>query len=65
LGSGDVQSLADIGAGYERIRSMRVVPVDLKTVILLTATAIAPLTLLLLTVYPLNVLINKIFEILL
>jgi hypothetical protein len=64
LSNPDPSSLADIGAGYERIHNMRVVPFDLRTVISLTVTAIIPLLPLLLTVYPFNELIKRIFEIL-
>jgi hypothetical protein len=64
LGNADASSLADLGVGYERIRNMRIVPFDLKTIISLAITALLPLTPLLLTVYPLDQLIAKIFEIL-
>ena len=62
-GNPDASSLADLGVGYERIRSMRLVPFDLRAVISVTATTAVPLLPLLLTVYPFNELIAKIAEI--
>jgi hypothetical protein len=64
LGSGDIQSLADLGTSYERVYDMRIVPFDLRTIISLTITAIVPLLPLLLTVYPFDELLRKVFEIL-
>jgi hypothetical protein len=52
LGSGDIQSLADIGGSFERVDGMRTVPFDRKTVVVFAAAAAAPMLPLLLTVMP-------------
>lgn len=54
LGTGDIQSLADIGGSYERLASMKVLPLDRYTVIAFAAAAIVPLLPLALTVMPLE-----------
>ena len=62
-GNPDASSLADLGTGYERIRSMRLVPFDLRSVVTLTVTEILPLLPLLLTIYPFDELMKKVFDI--
>jgi len=54
LGSGDIQSLADLGGGFERLDNMRVFPFDRKTAIAFGMAAIGPMLPLLLTVMPLK-----------
>ena len=52
VGSGDIQSLADLGNSFEVIRNMRLVPVALYQVILLPIGAAVPILPLFLTVFP-------------
>jgi len=52
--SGDVQGLADIGGGFERVYAMRPLPVTLKTAAAFAAAAAAPMLPLLLAVMPLR-----------
>jgi len=54
LGSGDIQSLADLGGSYERLDTMRTAPFDRRTMIAFAAAAAAPMLPLLLTVMPLR-----------
>lgn len=58
LGTGDIQSLADIGGSYERISDMRIVPLDLRLVLIMIFLIVAPfLPLTLLKIPP-----NEIFK---
>ena len=54
LGSGDFQSLADLGGAYERLGSMRASPLGKGTVIAFALTAVLPMLPLALTVMPLK-----------
>ena len=54
LGSGDFQSLADLGGAYERLDAMRAAPLDKRTVIAFAMAAILPMLPLVLTVMPLK-----------
>ena len=54
LGTGDIQSLADIGGSYERLAGMKILPLDRYTVIAFAVAAIVPLLPLALTVMPLD-----------
>jgi hypothetical protein len=54
LGTGDIQSLADIGGSYERLDKMSVVPFDRRTVLAFAAAAAIPMIPLLLTVISLR-----------
>jgi len=65
LGSGDIQSLADMGNSYGVLQEMGIFPMSLQLVLQLVAVAIAPLIPLLLTVMPLEELLKKLFGILL
>lgn len=49
LGSGDIQSLADLGGGYERLDKMSVVPFDRRTLLAFAIAAALPMLPLLLT----------------
>jgi hypothetical protein len=64
LGSGDIQSLADLGNSYEVVRSMRVVPVTKEAMFQLAAATVAPIVPLVLTLMPLEELLRKLFGIL-
>ncbi len=63
LGNPDVSSLADLGSSYERIKNMRLMPVDLRAIISVTVAASIPLAPLLLTVYPFDELLQKMLQI--
>jgi len=64
IGSGDIQSLADIGASFERVQGMRLWPFGRTAVIMVVVATLAPLTPLLLTMMPLAELAKKLFGIL-
>jgi hypothetical protein len=51
LGSGDIQSLADLGNSYAMVREMRAVPFGLDDISRLAAATAAPLLPLLLTIF--------------
>ena len=52
LGTGDIQSLADLGNSYGFIEKMGLLPLDFRTVIHLIVASLLPMTPLLLTVMP-------------
>ena len=54
LGTGDLQSLADLGNSYGFIAKMGLLPLDLRTVLHLIVASLLPMTPLLLTVMPLK-----------
>jgi hypothetical protein len=64
VGSGDIQSLADLGNSYEVVRSMRIVPVTRDTIVQLAAATLVPFLPLMLTMMPLEELLKKLFSIL-
>jgi hypothetical protein len=64
VGSGDIQSLADLGNGYEVVRTMRLVPITKEAVLRLAAAPLLPLVPLLLTMMPLEELVRTLFGIL-
>jgi hypothetical protein len=64
VGSGDIQSLADLGNSYEIVQSMRIIPITRDTIVQLAAAIVAPLVPLALTMMPLEELLNKLFGIL-
>jgi hypothetical protein len=59
VGSGDIQSLADLSNSFEVVKTMRVVPVTKDAVILLAAATLVPLVPLALTMMPLEELLKK------
>jgi len=63
LGSGDVQSLADLGNSYALVRDMRSVPFGLEDISRLAAATAAPLVPLLLTVFSPEELIMRVVKI--
>jgi hypothetical protein len=63
LGSGDIQSLADLGNSFGFIREMRFVPFSLDDVLRLAVTTAAPLMPLLLTIMPLDDLLSRAIKI--
>ena len=58
LGSGDIQSLADLGNSYAVVQEMRSAPFGFKDVTTLAATAIVPLLPLTLTIFSLEELVG-------
>ena len=65
VGSGDIQSLADLGNSYEVVRTMRLVPVTKDTIILIAAATLLPIVPLALTMMPLEELLKRLVGILL
>jgi hypothetical protein len=63
-GSGDIQSLADMGNSFEVVRTMRIAPFAKETIVLLVAATVAPIAPLLLTMMPMEELLKKLFGIL-
>jgi hypothetical protein len=63
LGTGDIQSLADLGNSFEVVRQMRVVPFGMQAVIGLAAATAAPLLPLALTIMPLEELVGYLLKI--
>jgi hypothetical protein len=64
VGSGDIQSLADLGNSFEVLRSMRIAPVTKEAILRLAAATLAPIVPLALTMMPLEELLKKLFGIL-
>jgi len=62
VGSGDIQSLADMGGSYDIITEMKVVPFTLRTVLQLGVTTLLPLAPLLLTIIPLDELVDRLIK---
>jgi hypothetical protein len=63
LGTGDIQSLADLGNSYGMVRDMRPVPFGLDDITRLAATTAAPFLPLLLTVFSPEELVIRIFKV--
>jgi hypothetical protein len=64
IGSGDIQSLADLSNSYEVVRTMGVVPVTKDAVLRLGAATLVPLAPLALTIMPLEELLKTLFGVL-
>jgi hypothetical protein len=64
LGTGDIQSLADLGNSFEVVRSMRLAPITRDPIIQVAVAALLPIAPLLLTMMPLEELIRRLFGIL-
>ena len=65
LGSGDIQSLADLGNSYQVVREMRVVPFALQDVTRLAIATAIPLAPLLLTMFSFEELITRVIKVVL
>jgi len=65
LGSGDIQSLADLGNSYSVIGEMRVVPFGLADILRLAGATAAPLLPLTLTIFSLEEVVTRLLKILL
>jgi hypothetical protein len=59
LGSGDIQSLADLGNSFAVVREMRVVPFAVDDVLRLLVATVVPMVPLLLTIMPLDQLVSE------
>ena len=64
LGTGDIQSLADLGNSYDIVREMRVVPFGLQDVSRLAVASAVPLTPLLLTIFSFQELVMRVVKVL-
>jgi hypothetical protein len=64
LGTGDIQSLADLGNSYATVRDMRAVPFGLEDISRLAAATAAPLLPLLLTIFSPEELLMRIVKVL-
>jgi hypothetical protein len=64
VGSGDIQSLADLANSFEVVRTMQLAPITRDALLRLVAATLAPLVPLLLTMMPLEELLKKLFGIL-
>jgi len=65
LGTGDIQSLADLGNSYTFVERMNALPIGPITLIHLVIASLLPMTLLLLTVMPLKDILKLLFKVLL
>ena len=65
LGSGDIQSLADLANGYEVVRTMRLAPITKETLLMFAIATLVPIAPLLLSMLPLEDIINKLIRVLL
>jgi hypothetical protein len=59
LGTGDIQSLADLGNSYAVVKEMRLVPISKEAIFQLGVVALAPIVPLLLTLMPLDELLKR------
>jgi hypothetical protein len=63
IGSGDIQSLADLSNAFGVVDKMRPVPFTLRTVVFLVAMALVPVSPLLLTMIPLADLVRRLLKV--
>ena len=63
LGTGDIQSLADLGNSYALVREMRSIPFGTEDIVRLAAVTAAPLVPLLLTILSPEQLITEIIKV--
>jgi hypothetical protein len=63
VGSGDIQSLADLGNAYEVVKGMRFVPFTMQTVLQLAVTTLVPVVPLTLTMISLEQLVERLLKI--
>jgi hypothetical protein len=63
LGSGDIQSLADLGNSYEVVRTMRIVPITKEAVLRLAGATLVPVLPLALTMMPLEELVKRVIAV--
>ncbi len=63
VGSGDIQSLADLGNSFEVVRTMHIAPVSKEAILRLAAAVVVPVVPLLLTMMPWEELLKKLLGI--
>jgi hypothetical protein len=63
IGSADIQSLADLGNSFAVVKEMRLVPFTMQTVLQLAVTTLLPVGPLLLTMIPLEELLERLLKI--
>ena len=63
VGSGDIQSLADLSNSFEVVRTMRIAPVTKEAILRLVAATLAPVVPLALTMMPLEELLKRLIGI--
>ena len=63
IGSADFQSLADLGNSFEVVKGMKTMPFTLQTVLQLAIATLLPVLPLLLTIMPLEVLLERLLKI--
>ena len=61
VGTGDIQSLADLANSYEVVKTMRIVPVTREAILRLVVATLAPIAPLALTMMPLEELLTLLF----
>ena len=64
VGSGDIQSLADLGNSYEVVRTMKMAPVSKEAILRLASAVVVPVVPLMLTMMPWEDLLKKLLGIL-
>jgi hypothetical protein len=64
VGSGDIQSLADLGNSFEVVRTMQIAPITRDAIVRLAAATLVPMVPLLLTMMPLEELVKTLFGVL-
>ena len=64
VGSGDIQSLADLGNSFEVVRTMRIAPMTRDAILRLAAATLVPIVPLVLTMMPLEELLKTLFGVL-
>lgn len=64
IGSGDIQSLADMGNSFEVVRTMHIVPFTKEAILQLAVVTVAPVAPLLLTMMSLEEILKKLLGIL-
>jgi hypothetical protein len=62
LGTGDIQSLADLGNSYALVRDMRAVPFDMQDIVRLAAVTALPLLPLGLTIFSFEQMVTPILK---
>jgi hypothetical protein len=63
LGTGDIQSLADLGNSYSVVREMSIVPFGLQDIARLAAATAAPLLPLTLTIFSVEELLTRLVKV--
>ncbi len=64
IGTGDIQSLADLGNSYATLNDMRVVPFDTRSILRLAIAVLAPIAPLLLTMISMDQLVSQMLKVL-